>query len=325
MLQIIRSVEEKSELQCSVDVESASVTACAADDGDDRQSGAAQTVDERPDSCVIDLSRNDIRSVERHAFAWIKYLDVVLGEGRLPLSVDAYAFYGARWMRRLVFQSVPALTLHPRIFTNTESVDVVVIRNTQMTKLDRFVFEGLKNVGGIVLDRVDVDSVRSFAFSGIHFRPRGPPPPTPSDVDERPVNGLTAVSEQDWTRGKAKRRAARYARSGGLLNVSSCHVGVLSTDAFRDANLAQILFTRTDVDLLEKQAFRGVSGLQTLRLVDCRLGSSIGREVFSSLRGLSRLHLDGLVNTHYVDAFAFRGTTDIDQLLIHFRSVIGVA
>jgi len=297
---------------------------CAGDDGDGGQTRGSQTsIDERPDSCVIDLSRNDIRSVERHAFAWIRHLDVILGDGRLPLRVDAYAFYGARGMRQLVFQGVPALTLHPRMFTNTESIDRVVVRNTQMTKLDRFVFEGLKDVGRIVLDRVDVDTVQSFAFSGIQFRPRGPP--VPEDVDDRPVNGSIAeVLEEEQGGRKAKRRAARYARSGGLLNVSSCHLGVLSTDAFRDANLAQILFTRTDVDRLEKHAFRGVSGLQTLRLVDCRLESSIGTGVFSSLRGLSQLHLDGLVNTHHVDAFAFRGSTDIDELLVHFRSVIDI-
>lgn len=262
--------------------------------------------------------------MERHAFAWIKYLDVVLGEGRVPLSVDAYAFYGARWMRRIVVQSVPALTLHRRIFTNTESVDVLVIRNTQMTKMDQFVFEGLKDVGGIVMDRVDVDNIHSFAFSGIHFRPRGPAPTSDLETGgmERPLNGSNAVFDRESRHRKARksRRKARYALSGGLLNVTSCHVGVLSTDAFRDANLAHILFSRTDVDRLEKHAFRGVSGLQSLRLVDCRLGSSIGAEVFASLRGLSRLHLAGLVNTQIVDTFAFRGTTDVDELVIHFRS-----
>lgn len=245
---------------------------------------------------------------------------MILGDGRLPLSVDAYAFYGARWMRRVVVQSVPALTLHPRIFTNTESVDSVLIRDTQMTKMDRFVFEGLKDVGGIVLDRVHVDNVHSFAFSGIHFRPRGPAPT--SGGMERSLNGSNAVSDGEPSRTEVRkaRRRTRYALSGGILNVTSCHIGVLSTDAFRDANLAQILFSRTDVDRTEKHAFRGVSGLQSLRLVDCRLGWSIGTEVFASLRGLNQLHLTGLVNTHVVDTFAFRGTTDVDELLINFRS-----
>jgi len=264
--------------------------------------------------------------VDRHAFAWIKYLDVVLGDGRLPLSVDAYAFYGARWMRRIVFQSVPGLTLHPRIFTNTESVGVVEIRDTHMAKMDRFVFEGLKDAGGIVLDRVDVDNVHSFAFSGIHFRPRGPSPTSDLKTGgiERGLNGSNAVlgSDKSQTIKEARyaKRKSRYALSGGLLNLTSCHIGVLSTDAFRDVNLAQILFSRTDVDHLEKHAFRGVSGLQSLRLVDCRLGSSLGGDVFGSLRGLNQLHLDGLANTQIVDTFAFRGTTDVDELLIHFRS-----
>jgi len=68
---------------------------------------------------VIDLSYNDVRGVERHAFAWLRRLDVVLGHGRVPLSLDAYSFYGARDMRRLAVAGVPALTLRPRIFTNT--------------------------------------------------------------------------------------------------------------------------------------------------------------------------------------------------------------
>lgn len=262
--------------------------------------------------------------MERHAFAWIKYIDVVLGDGRVPLSVDAYAFYGARGMRRVVIQSVPALSLHPRIFTNTESVDRVEIRNTQMTKMDRFVFEGLKDVGGIVFDRVDVNNIHSYAFSGIHFRRHDPTPisAVKTDKKERPVNGSNAVLDTESSRREARnaKRRARYALSGGLLSITSCHIGVLSTDAFRDANVAQILLSRTDVDRLEKHAFRGVSGLQSLRVVDCRLGSSIGAERFSSLRGLRQLRLAGLVNTRVIDSFAFRGTTDVNELVIHFLS-----
>jgi len=261
--------------------------------------------------------------VERYAFAWIKYLDVVLGDGRLPMSVDAYAFYGARWMRRVVVQGVPALTLHPRIFTNTESVDRVEIRNTQMTKMDQFVFEGLKDVGGIVLDRVDVGNIHSNAFSGIHFRRRAQAPTSGLKTgEERPTNGSNAVFDAESSRREARkaRRRTRYALSGGLLNVTSCHIGVLSTDAFRDANLAHMLLSRTDVDRLGKHAFRGVSGLHSLRIVDCRLGTSIGAERFASLRGLRQLHLVGLVNTRVIDSFAFRGTTDVDEFVIHFRS-----
>jgi len=70
-----------------------------------------------------------------------------------------------------------------------------------------------------------------------------------------------------------------------------------------------------------RHAFRGVSGLRGLRLVDCRLGGdAVGPERFSSLRGLARLHLDGLVGTRRVDAFAFRGTADVDHVLVRFRS-----
>ena len=279
---------------------------------------------ERRDSCVIDLSRNDVRRVERQAFAWIKYLDVILGDGRLPLSIDAYAFYGARWMRRLVVQDVPALTLHPRIFTNTESVDRVEIRNVHMTSMDQFVFEGLKDVGAIVLDRVDVDNIQSYAFSGIHFRRRGPATTSGVNTDamETLANGSNAVFETESIRREATkaRRRERYALSGGVLNITSSHIGLLSSDAFRDANLAHILLSRTDVDRLQKHAFRGVSNLQSLRIVNCRLGSTIGSEAFASLRGLRRLHLVGLVNTRVVDTYAFRGTTDIDELVIHFRS-----
>jgi len=287
----------------------------------DVQSGT-QNVDGRRGPCVIDLSLNDIRSVERYAFAWIKYLDVVLGDGRLPLSVNPYAFYGARWMRRVVVQGVPSLTLYPRIFTNTESVDRVEIRDTQMTQMEQFVFEGLKDVGGIVLDRVDVGNIHSNAFSGIHFRRRAPAPTSGLKTgEERPVNASNAVFDKEPSRREARkaRRRTRYALSGGLLNITSCHIGVLSTDAFRDANLAHILLSRTDVDRLDKHAFRGVSGLHSLRIVDCRLGTSIGAERFASLRGLRQLHLVGLVNTRVIDAFAFRGTTDVDEFLIHFR------
>jgi len=227
-------------------------------------------------------------------------------------------------MRRVVVQNVPALTLHPRIFTNTESVDRVEIRSTRMTQMDPFVFEGLKDVGGIVLDRVDVGNVQSYALSGIHFRRRGPAPTSGLKTDgmERQVNGSNAVFETVSSRREDRkvRRKARYDLSGGLLNITSCHIGALSTDAFRDANLARILLSRTDVDRLEKHAFRGVSGLQSLRIVDCRLGSSIGAESFASLRGLRRLHVAGLVDTRVVEPFAFRGTTDVDELVIHFRS-----
>jgi len=291
--------------------------------GAENSESLTDNVDERQSqsSCVIDLSHNDVRNVERHAFAWIRHLDVVLGDGRLPMSVDAYAFYGARWMRRIVVQSVPALTLHPRIFTNTESVDRVEIKNTHMTKMDQFVFEGLKDVGGIVLDRVDVGNIHSYAFSGIHFRRHGLPV---SDVKsgemERQVNVSSAIYSSGSGEARKERRRARYAHSGSLLNVTSCHIGVLSIDAFRDANLAHILLLRSDVDRLQKHAFRGVSGLQSLSIVDCRLGSTIGAETFASLRGLRRLHLTGLVNTRVIDTFAFRGVTDIDEILINFRS-----
>jgi len=73
---------------------------------------------------VIDLSYNDVRAVERHAFAWLRRVDVVLGRGRVPLSLDAYSFYGARDMRRVAVAGVPALTLRPRIFTNTHVRDL---------------------------------------------------------------------------------------------------------------------------------------------------------------------------------------------------------
>jgi len=57
---------------------------------------------------------------------------------------------------------------------SVQSVDQVVISRTRVTTMQRFVFEGLKDVGEIVLDRVDVENVESFAFSGIHFRPAPP-------------------------------------------------------------------------------------------------------------------------------------------------------
>ena len=235
--------------------------------------------------------------MQRHAFAWIRHLDVVLGDGRLPLTVDAYAFYGARWMRQLVVRNVPALTLRPRIFTNTESVDRVEISNTRLTAMDQFVFEGLKDVGRIVLDRVDVAGVHSYAFSGIHFRPDGPAT-SGTDTPDLPQVGSERREERKMTR-----RRERYARSGGLVNVTGCHVGVLSADAFRDANLAQIVFSRTDVDRLDGHAFRGVTGLQSLRLVNCRVGPSLRADMFAGLRGVRQLHLEGLVGTRQVDGF----------------------
>jgi len=233
------------------------------------------------------------------------------------MTVDAYAFYGASWMRRVVAQNVPALTLQPRIFTNTESVDRVEISNTKMARLDQFVFEGLKDVGSIVLDRVDVGSIQSYAFSGIHFRRDGRRP-TSGLGTRRPKND-EFDAESGRRHGGTARKRQRHVETG-LLNISSCHVGVLSTDAFRDANLAYIVLSRTDVDRLEKHAFRAVTGLRSLRIVDCRLESTIGAERFSSLRGLRSLHLVRLANTRVVDSFAFRGTTGIDEILIHFRS-----
>ena len=61
--------------------------------------------------------------------------------------------------------------------------------------------------------------------------------------------GLVNIAAGDARTGK---RRARYAQSGGRVNITSCHVGVLSTDAFRDANMAAIEFTRTDIDQLDR-------------------------------------------------------------------------
>jgi len=253
-------------------------------------------------SCGIYLQNNNIVKVERHAFAWMKRLQVFLGESPVPLVIEAYAFYGARWIPRLRISCVPTLTLHPRIFTNTEYLEYVEISGTQMEKLDGFIFEGLKNVKGITFNRVHVPLIASYAFSGITFYQVAKPGQR-DDEEERISRSLKTqeVSIQ----------------SVSFVNFTGCNLDQFQIDAFRDTKVTHIHIKDCRIKTIQANTFRGVFGLQSLRLIANSI-PTLEKDSLGSLRNLRELILERN-NISVIAGGAFTATSDI----IYVHIVLG--
>lgn len=266
--------------------------------------------------CTIDLSHNPIELVEKNAFAWLQRLQVKLGHSDVAMTLGAYAFYGARAIPRVLVGRVPALTLKPRLFTNTEELVSVEIADTTIAQLRMFVFEGLKNVEKIKFANVSVDGIESFAFSGIHFK-------------RRPANGRNehVLSEDLRNAGvgnnnnkRRKLRRQRFAQSGGRINFSSCRLQHINTDSFRDTNVAHIEISNSQIGRIDKQAFQAVDGLQSLSISGNRFETKrLVTDSFGSLRGLRSLYFADN-DFDVVEPFAFRDVIDVDVFSIRVGS-----
>jgi Leucine-rich repeat (LRR) protein len=281
-----------------------------------KESACALVLHNASHPCTIDLTNNNIVSVERYAFAWIQRLQVKLGNSNVTQTIDAYAFYGARFIPRIQVKRIPSLTLRPRMFTNTEDVEVLEIADTTIERLDKFVFEGLKNVDRIRFVNVAIGHLESFAFTGIHFK-------TPQSTSENDINGRPKIDNRNpATNGEKRRkfRTERFAHNGGSVSFVNCQLQLIQTDSFRDTNMARIDISSSEIGLIERQAFQATVGLQSLRIIGSHFVSQrLVRESFASLRGLQQLHL--LDNDFSViEPFAFRDVVDTHSFRIRFRS-----
>lgn len=218
--------------------------------------------------CGVDLRRNNILSVERNAFAWMKGLDLHLGNSSAPLKIGAYAFYGAQDMTNFILSDIiPSVTLDARLFTNVEGLRTLAVSNTFMHRLDAFVFEGLKRAERFDFTDVRFSEIDSFAFSGVEF--------------STAAQNITAAA------------AAAASSGGGEVIFNRCTLRVLPTDVFRDVNLAQLGFTDCVIESIKSYAFRGMSALQKIRLFRTRI-IQLSERGFAALRSLEELVLDGV-------------------------------
>jgi len=278
--------------------------------------------------CTLDLTENNVVSIERNAFAWIQRLQIRLGRADVAMTIGAYAFYGARLIPRVEVGRVPALILKPRIFTNTEDVLSVDVADTAIGQLDKFVFEGLKNVDKIKFTNVALTNVQSFAFSGIQFRRHHHHVPAVTGADVNITldgragvqqHGIQNTDSNNRSRRK-KSRVERYTHSGGMVSFANCQLELIQTDAFRDTNVAHIEIITSRIGNIEKRAFQAVVGLQSLRIVGSHFVSNrLTTDSFASLRGLQNIEL---VDNDFsiVEPFALRDVIDIDTIFIRFRS-----
>lgn len=179
------------------------------------------------------------------------------------------------------------------MFTNVEQVGHFEIVDTSLDggSLDPFVFEGLRSVVRISFDNVNVSgSIKSYAFSGLVFSKTG------SGVEAASPAVSVPAAAASTQRGRRQRRIGRRDRSTSsssdvrtTISFRHCRIGRIETDAFRDANVAHIVFERTSIGRVESRAFRGVDGLHMLRIAHCHFAGtliSIALQLFG-LNGVS--------------------------------------
>lgn len=227
--------------------------------------------------CTIDLTENNIASVERNGFPWIKKLGVHFGHSKVPLNIDPYAFYGAQAITSLVISDVPSINLSARLFTNLEGLKLLIISNTRIDRLRTFVFEGLKDAEMFVFRNVSFVEIEEYAFSGVQFVP----------------HAVAQVGKQ------------RQLNGGGEINFLQSSFIYFPTDGFRDTNLAQVNITRCKINLVKSYAFRGMGALRNF----CLSGSwieTLEPFAFGSLRNLENLNFEAddlgqLVTEMFVD------------------------
>lgn len=236
--------------------------------------------------CGVDLRLNSISSIERNAFAWMKGLDLHLGNSSAPLNVDAYAFYGAQDMANLVLSDIPSVTLNARLFTNVEGLRKLTVSNTNMHPLKGFVFEGLKKTERFNFTDVSFSEIESFAFSGVEFA-----------LGDSTGRNITASNS-----------------GGGEVIFNRCSFRVLPIDGFRDTNLAQLGFNNCTIESIQSNAFRGMSALQEIRLSRTRI-VSLSERGFGALRNLEELILDD-VGLHVLLRESFSEVSDVALLRI---------
>ena len=258
--------------------------------------------------CVIDLRDNDVVTVERNAFAWVRRLSVLLGGGDDHLTIDAYAFYGVRDVPRVEIRDVPTLTLKPRIFTNAENVGAVLISGAHLPVLRNFTFEGLKNVHTLEFADCILGDVHPFAFSGIHYAA------SPEVTWNATAMTLARSDEASRSYVIVSQGATPEPDflGGGLVKVTGCRVDVIPTDAFRDTNLASVVIVDSVVSLVDKLAFRGMSKLHVLVIARSRL-VTLSRRCFGEISRVRQL----LFYYNIVDeipAYAFKNSEGIGRL-----------
>lgn len=247
--------------------------------------------------CGIDLRQNNISSVERNAFAWMKRLSVCLGHSSTALSVDAYAFYGAQDVQRLVISDVPRLNLHARLFTNVEGLHQLAISNTHVDQLKAFVFEGLTNTAKFSFTNVSFSAIESFAFGGARF------------VSDSFGNNSTMGLQKTVPGSKPL-------NTGGEITFDGCYFPILPTDAFRDTNLAKISFNACDINVIQSSAFRGVVTLRQFHVFQSRI-RTLAENGFGSLRNLDELRLES-IELRSLTRESFLEVTDVIMFRISF-------
>lgn len=213
--------------------------------------------------CTIDLTENNIASVERNAFPWIKKLGVRFGHSNVPLNIAPYAFYGAQAITSLVMSNIPSINLSARLFTNLEGLKLLVVSNTHIDRLRTFVFEGLKDAQMFVFRSVSFSEIEEYAFSGVQFTP----------------DAFAQVGRQ------------RQLNGGGEINFLQSSFEYFPTDGFRDTNLAQVNITRCKISRVKSYAFRGMSALRNFHLSGSSI-ETLEHFAFGSLRNLEHLHFE---------------------------------
>ena len=152
------------------------------------------------------------------------------------------------------------------------------IEDVHVERLERVVFEGLKDVGRLLVRNSSLGGVASFALSGVHFRRQQ------VEVSDDDVVGNTTDESAPPTLGagvgRGRRQASRmrrYVQSGGSVEIRSSRVSVIETDALRDTNVAHVIVRDCDVGQLAPRAFqvcRWLSRNCGLKTPTCKFSNS---------------------------------------------------
>ena len=272
-------------------------------------------------SCWIDLRLNDIRVVEKNAFAWTKQLNILIGTGKVKLDIMPYAFYGVSKSNLISLGNVPQLSIGKHAFTDVQEVREIEIHDTDLTSIRPFTFEGLRSVQTVSVHDCRIDDIETYAFGGIQYTVNNDKYPNDSEESSNSGNLVltstalkTDVKDANGAMAVVSEVSSRLREQGSLVNITKCTIKRIHADAFRDTNIVQLIISQCDIRQLDSYILRGLSSVKMILIANNSI-ESILESTFSSLSQLSLLAIC-YNKISAIPSYAFHESSNIEQFFI---------
>ena len=265
----------------------------------------------------LDLSYNNIQSINVNAFIDLKCLNVLRLNNNVMLLLEDGAFNGLDNVRELWLSTNMLKYIQQNVFHDMRNLYVLALDNNALETLDQKMFRNLFSLVSLFLNNNNIITLFEGTFSGLtNLNALSLFNNQLMKLDSSLFSTISNLANLDIYGNFLRALPTTLLRglhSLQFLNLGSNMISALPEELFSGLTNLQILYLFNNyIEFLPENLFHGMERLSVLNLSNNRL-ISIYKKTFEGLRSLSSLHL---TQNNLIHLNVFEGLRSLSSL--HF-------